>query len=239
MDAIIFCLPYAGGSRLCFKGMQKRNKSMKFIPIEYISYDDRVGDNNSDIIMQCCDTIIKYRAKEYYILGYSMGAIIGYEIIKELEKREYFAPLGLIIISCNSPDVGMPKFFKSNNSVSSSQIISLGGIPEKLRENTELLNLFVELIKYDLKLMEELLKKGDLRAINTDLMFFQGVYDNVIESRTCLNWGEFTNTYYYFKKLNDGHFINEHSEKVIINKILRHYEVKKEESYGENTHILF
>lgn len=231
LEAVIFCLPYAGGSRLSFKKIEKKNSNLKFIPIEYITYKDRFTNSNDDVIKKCCDTIIECNIKEYYILGYSMGAIIGYEVIKELERLGQVLPLGLIVISCNSPDIGVPKLLNDNKLDYDSQIVSIGGVPKYLHDDSEMLKFFLNMIKYDLQVLFRVLNKSNMKAINTDIMFFQGVNDNIIESNSCLNWGEFTSSYYYFKLLDDEHFMNENSEKIIIDKIKKHYKIKKEIKY--------
>lgn len=239
MEAVIFCLPYAGGSRLSFKRIEKRNSDLKFITIEYIAHKDRFTDNNDDVIRKCCDTIIKFDVKEYYILGYSMGGIIGYEVIKELERRVQALPLGLIVISCNSPDIGVPKLLDDNELDYNSQIVSMGGVPKILQDDSEMLGFFVNMIKYDLQILFKILNKSNMKSINTDIMFFHGVNDNIIESNSHSNWKKFTKCSYYFKLLDDGHFINENSEKIIINKIKKHYKIKRGSKYEQNTNILF
>lgn len=92
-----------------------------------------------------------------------------------------------------------------------------------------MLQFFLIMIKYDLEVLFRILNKSNMKSINTDIMFFQGVNDNMIESNSCLNWGEVTNFYYYFKLLDDEHFINENYENVIINKIKKHYKFTKQE----------
>lgn len=83
------------------------------------------------------------------LAGHSMGAQVAFETCRLLEQRGH-APHGLIISGCHAPHLHSERRLSHRDDADFiAELIDIGGCSPELRENEELISLFLPLLRAD------------------------------------------------------------------------------------------
>lgn len=83
------------------------------------------------------------------LAGHSMGAQVAFETCRLLEQRG-LAPQGLIISGCHAPHLHSERQLSHRDDADFiAELIDIGGCSPELRENQELMSLFLPLLRAD------------------------------------------------------------------------------------------
>lgn len=220
----LFCIPYAGGSASIYSQWSSKLSGIsEIIPVElagrgrrmhetvYLSFEEAVEDTTS-IIMQ------QLSGDPYAIFGHSLGAILAYETIYQLKSRGYKEPDVAFFSGRSAPHVS-DKDEKIVHTLPDEEFIphlmELGGTPPHFFENTELMNLFLPIIRSDFRLSETYIFKEKNSKLGCDVNIFYGNQDDTL-SGDIEEWDQATdNACKYFGFDGDHFFIHSHSQFVI------------------------
>ena len=105
----LFSIPYAFGSSYCYNELGNYlNKNIQLVPLDYPGHGKRIADSllydvNSiaDDLYQCIKSSLTSDDK-YALLGYSMGGLVCYELLKRL--KNFHDPECVFIIASHYPD---------------------------------------------------------------------------------------------------------------------------------------
>jgi thioesterase component of yersiniabactin synthetase len=83
------------------------------------------------------------------LAGHSMGAQVAFETCRLLEQRGH-APQGLIISGCHAPHLRSERQLSHRDDADFiAELIDIGGCSPELRQNKELMSLFLPLLRAD------------------------------------------------------------------------------------------
>jgi len=227
---ILFCLPYAGGSGSIYHRWRNYlDSSINLYPIElkgrgrrfnepfYESFEDAIEDIFNVIKDKVCDD-------EYVIYGHSMGSLLAYELYYKICNMGFRKPKHMFFSGHKAPNL---KRNKENIHTLSDcdfmkKIIELGGTPEEILNNNELLEIFTPILKNDFKILEKYHYTEKVNKIECNLSVFSGEQDS-ITLKELAEWnrhGSGESTIYIFE--GNHFFINNNAENVtnIINRTL-------------------
>jgi surfactin synthase thioesterase subunit len=91
----------------------------------------------------------------YALFGHSMGALVAFELARELRRRRQVGPRLLIASGASAPQV---RSMTTNHDKPRAELVqflrSLGGTPEALLQDEELLDVFLPIFRADLAVCE-------------------------------------------------------------------------------------
>ncbi|MDP4177201.1 MAG: thioesterase domain-containing protein [Bacillota bacterium] len=227
----LFCFPYAGGSASIYTRWKKLiGDSILFYPIELSGHGKRIMEapykEFNDIINDMLNTISKEDIdnSSYAFFGHSMGALIVYELTMRIYKENIKGPKQVFISGMSIPENNF--YFKNIHLLSENELLNelvkLGGIPQEVLENHNLIRVFTPIFKNDFRLLNYYLNERHQDKFKCDLTVFYGSED-IIQEQDILQWQNYTEKSSSFYKLNGGHFfINKQFQDItkIINGIL-------------------
>jgi surfactin synthase thioesterase subunit len=164
MKAInLICLPFAGGNKYSYREYELKASSLiKVIPLEYPGRGRRIGEpllGDMDLIVE--DIFLQVKpllAKgDYALYGHSMGGIVACLLARKIMDSNLAPPLHLFITGTTAPSSKGRSEFKRHllgKAEFIDEIRRLGGSPDEILENEELLEYLEPILRADFKAME-------------------------------------------------------------------------------------
>ncbi|EJV87808.1 thioesterase II family protein [Bacillus cereus] len=224
---ILFCLPYAGGSKSIYRNWKKHLKdSITLFPIELKGHGTRYAESFYENIEEAIEdvyTLIKDKIdmENYAILGHSMGSLLAYELYYKIDQMNKKKPKHIFFLGHGAPNI--KKQYEISHLLPDDKfiekIMALGGTPEEVINNQELLSIFVPILKNDFKLLDSYKYIDKKQKINCDISIMYGDNDTIALPEIH-EWSRHTNKEFNIYKFHGTHFfINEHVESItnIIN----------------------
>lgn len=155
----LLCFPYAGGGTLGYKGWQAPLEDVAFVcPARLPGRESRLTEppveSMEALVAALADELESLAASPFAFFGHSMGAIIGYELARELRRRGRSLPVALIASAARAPQFRLHHEPPPEPSDAEflEQIRRLEGMPSDVIANEELLRLALPALRADARL---------------------------------------------------------------------------------------
>lgn len=233
---ILFCLPYAGGSEaIYYKWKDYLDSSINLYPIKLKGRGKRFDETFYESLEEAVDDIFsnikdKIYDSDYAIYGHSMGSLLAYELYYKINEMSARKPKHMFFSGYKAPSM----IKKRENTYTlpdydfMKKVMDLGGTPEELMKDKELLEIFLPIIRNDFKILETYNYKKRENKIECDVSILNGKQDS-INLEEILAWKNHVCKSFKVYRFEGNHFfINNNIENItsIINATL-----VKEKSY--------
>ncbi|NES24802.1 MAG: thioesterase [Symploca sp. SIO3E6] len=157
----LFCFPYAGGGASIFRLWAKELPSeIEVFPVQLPGRERRLRESPFSEISPLLQTLMQvlphYLDRPFAFFGYSMGALISFELVRQLRRQNLPLPSHLLVSGRRAPQIPYQKPF--THQLSDADFIEdlrqKGGTPEAVLNNPELMQLFMPIMRADLGLNE-------------------------------------------------------------------------------------
>ena len=184
---ILFCLPYAGGSEsIYYKWKKYLNPFIELEPIELKGRGRRYNEPLYETLDEAVEDIFmniksKILNEEYMIYGHSMGSLLAYEIYYKIKDNALRKPKHIFFSGYEAPSIIKKRenTYTLPNYDFINKIMELGGTPEEVMNNKELLDLFLPIIRSDFKILETYNYKEREDKIQCDVSILNGKKDSI------------------------------------------------------------
>src|SRR5215475_13419703 len=159
----LFAFPYAGGGIGAFHSWQ--NHLPSWIGIHLVQLAGRENrfleppaSRAMEIVQPVSRAIAAIHRTPFIIFGHSMGAVLAFEVARQLRRISSSFPAALIVSGRCAPQLqpGIPRISHLDDAPLVSRAFELfGGIPPEVLENQELIELMAPVLKADLRLAED------------------------------------------------------------------------------------
>lgn len=144
----------------------------------------------------------------YAVFGHSMGALIGYELVRELE-RAGLPPVWLGVSAMPAPKLACARFSERRDLWSPEQLISfmrrLGGTPEEMLTDPDTADWMVGILRGDLHLVDTY-EYAEGPPVTVPMSVFMGVEDELSTPELIDDWQSYCTRPVRFHYLSGGHF---------------------------------
>src|SRR5215510_3567397 len=157
----MFCFPYAGGSTHGFRNWQRLFPSEVDICLVHLpGRGKRIGEppftRLKPLVETIADIIFSESSDAFVFYGHSMGALISFELAREMRRRHSIGPRQLFLSgrgaptapSCEGPTFNLPhdEFI--------AELRRLNGTPPELLDVPDARELFLPLLRADFELVD-------------------------------------------------------------------------------------
>ncbi len=158
----LFCFPYAGGSAAVYRRWsEKLPPSVELYAVELPGRGRRFGEplfkRMNFMIPALSEALSSSLEIPFVFFGHSMGALIAFELTRYLRKEKSVLPELLFISGCGAPQNLIPPgkpLYQLRDDLFLKEVERLKGTPPEVLKHTELIQLFLPLIRADLEMME-------------------------------------------------------------------------------------
>ena len=219
----LFCLPFAGGNKYSYRELAEKAPSfLNLITLEYPGRGGRMREplpvNIDELANDLYNQVIQHPAHGYYaIYGHSLGGLMAYLLTLQLQKNGNKLPAHIFITGTPGPSA-ISRTEKKRHLLDQKEFIAeiqeLGGMPDEILNNEELLYFFEPILRSDFKISESYIHE-DNAPLNIPITVITGTEEDMKPEDIQL-WQNETLQAVDFKRMPGKHFfIFDHSFKVV------------------------
>ncbi len=157
----LFCFPYAGGAASVFRGWPEHlAPDIELFPIQLPGRENRIGEplfRRLDLLVtRLTEVLLPFMDRPFAFYGHSMGTLIAFELARELRRRQCSGPICLLVSGRCAPHIPDPELplHRLADDEFREGLRCYNGTHEAVLNNSELMELFVPLLRADFELCE-------------------------------------------------------------------------------------
>jgi len=193
----LFCLPPAGaGASTFYPLMALDSLEVNICPISLPGREGRLKEALPQSIPALANQLARdlspYLDQPYAILGYSMGALLGYEIAQRLREWRQAQPIAFFPLAARPPHTPFQRsIHELEKEPFRRKLEELGGMPQELLDNEEAMSLYEPIIRQDFQNCDHYLC-GDVIPLRCPIHAFVSDQDPLLSPDEVQSWADCT-----------------------------------------------
>jgi medium-chain acyl-[acyl-carrier-protein] hydrolase len=208
----VFCFPYAGGNTSGFRSWQRNfPPEIDLCLVHLPGRGKRIGEpmfTRLNLLVQTvADLIMREPQPPYVLFGHSMGALISFELARELRRRRFAAPRRLFLSGRSAPNVAnrAAPIFNLPEKAFIAEVKKFNGTPTELLENPEAMKLFLPALRADLEMLDTYEYYPE-ESLSCPITVYGGLQDTGAPEESLRAWKEHTSASCNLRLLPGDHF---------------------------------
>jgi len=224
----MFCFPYAGGGASAYRGWAGPLPSdVEVCPVQLPGREGRLRDAPFDhpepLVQAMADALQPYfQGLPFVFFGHSMGAMLGFELARELRRRGQALPLHLFVSGRRAPQV--PDDEEPIHELPEAEFIEkireLNGTPEEVLQHTELMKLLIPVLRADFSVNETYVYREE-EPLDIGISCFGGLGDKEVTRDEAAAWKEHTRGRFRLRMLPGDHFFIHGNRDMVLEALAR------------------
>lgn len=218
----IFCVPFSGGSASTYAGWRKYlDEAIELHPVELAGRGRRIREPFFKSFAEAVDDLSEkiwpeIQDSEYALFGHSLGSLLIYELYYMLLQKTKKKPAYMFFSGRDAPHVlDNDRLHTLADREFIQHIKDLGGTPEEVFENAELLTFFLPIIRSDYRVFESYVFVAGREKLDCNIAVLYGKDDHLIKA-DITGWSDYTGRQCSFHAFTGGHFyIQDHVLEVV------------------------
>ncbi|MEZ0109839.1 surfactin synthase thioesterase subunit [Catenulispora sp. EB89] len=222
-ETVLYCLPHAGGSASVYRSWAGRLGGIAVAPIQLPGRETRMRETPytrmAPLVDELADAILERQRTRgaYAVYGHSLGALVGFELVREIRRRAGLAPVHLIVSGCSAPDLlegndGQPPVSEMSDEEVVGLLRRLGGTPEPILADRSVRRLILPPFRGDLTVRDTYGYQPEPR-LGVPVTAIAATADPRASVAQMRGWGRQTSRGFRMHLLSGGHFaVLEHAE---------------------------
>ncbi|NWG15750.1 MAG: thioesterase [Chloroflexi bacterium] len=219
----LFCFANAGGSAAQFRSWhQFLPEGVEICPVQLPGQGSRFRENPYTELLPLAEklaaALAPYLDVPFALWGYSMGALVSFELARALQRGGYSGLRQMFIAARRAPHV--PPSDTPLHKLPEAEFIQqmqrrYNGIPAAILQEAEMLALFLPVLRANFEMIETYsYQAGD--RLDCPITAFGGLQDPTVNTPEIAAWGELTSsTFRYFMFPGDHFFLQGHQSAVL------------------------
>jgi len=221
----LFCFPYAGAGASIFRAWSDDlPPEIEICPIQLPGREDRLGESPltrlSPLIQTLAPLLRPYLDIPFALFGHSLGALISFELARELRRRNWPCPVHLFVSASRAPqipDLDLPLHRLPEPQFTES-LRRLNGTPKEVLQNPELMQLFLPALRSDLAILETYFYATEER-LECPISAFGGMEDSKVSHEQLDAWRDQTHGDFTLRMFPGDHFFWHSNRKPLLQAI--------------------
>lgn len=211
-DLRLFCFPYAGGAASIFRiWSHELRRDIEICPIQLPGRENRLGEppftRLPPLVDALAQTLQPYLDKPFALFGHSMGALISFELARQLRKKNSPGPVHLFVSGRRAPQIpsrNLP-MYQLPEAEFAEELRRFNGTPEAVLRNAELMQLLLPSLRADFSTVETYVYTTEL-PLECPISAFGGLQDKQVTRDDLAAWHCQTSGTFTLRILPGDHF---------------------------------
>ncbi len=224
----MFCFPYAGGGASAYRGWSgPLPANVEVCPVQLPGREGRLREapfeGPEPLVRDMADALQPYmQGLPFVFFGHSMGAMLSFELTRELRRRGQEMPLHLFVSGRRAPqvpdddepihDLPEPEFIE--------KLRELNGTPEEVLQHTELMRLLIPVLRADFAVNETYVYREE-EPLDLGISAFGGLGDKEVSREQVAAWREHTRGRFRLRMLPGDHFFIHGNRDMVLEALAR------------------
>lgn len=208
----LVCLPYAGGGASLFrKWPQFLPEDIELLAVQLPGREKRLFDppcsDLAVIVHKLRAALQNYLDCPLGFFGYSMGTRIAYELARTLREQDNIQPACMFVAACKGPQIEEPpnpRYLLPDKEFKEA-LRDLGGTPDEVLENTELMDMYLPALRADFALKESYVH-SPCPPFDCPITAYCGDHDKEAPQDESQTWDQETTAAFRLRCFPGGHF---------------------------------
>jgi medium-chain acyl-[acyl-carrier-protein] hydrolase len=219
----LYCFSYAGGSATMYQPWRASLDSdielyAVQLPARGMRLPEPAERDLPTLVRKLSEVIAVQDAGPFAFFGHSLGALLAFELTRQLQRSRLPLPAKLIVSGCSSPQLRDPVEALDEHDDDSmiERLTRYNGTPAEVLQHGELMRLMAPAIRADFALVAHYVYEGG-SPLDVPITAFAGRADDQTSPEKIDGWGRETQaafTQHWFD--GDHFFIRPQLEKVIV-----------------------
>jgi medium-chain acyl-[acyl-carrier-protein] hydrolase len=208
----LFCFPYSGAAASIFyPWVEGFLPEVEICPVQLPGRGTRIAETPytrlEPLIKSAGDALIPYLDKPFAFFGHSLGALIGFELVRYLAVNYNLSPVHLFVSSNTAPNIPDPNppIYHLPEKEFLVKIRELNGMSKEILENAELMQMLLPILKADLEVCDTYIFLPS-EPLGTPISAFGGLKDIYVTREALLAWKELTSSSFSLRMFPGDHF---------------------------------
>jgi medium-chain acyl-[acyl-carrier-protein] hydrolase len=151
----LFCFPYAGGRASVFRPwLDALPPEVELCSIQLPGREERIGEQVctrlTPLVQTLAEAIYPYLDRPFAFYGHSMGALVSFELARQLRRIYDKHPVCLYLAAFRAPHLPNPNIKIYHLPIEVFKVVlRADGIPEAILQNEELMQVMLPVIRAD------------------------------------------------------------------------------------------
>ncbi|AXK31828.1 thioesterase [Streptomyces armeniacus] len=216
-ELTLYCLAHAGGSAAPYRLWGSLVPAgCRVVPLELPGHGARLREplapDLDALAAELTGLIGRDGARRFAVFGHSFGSLLAFELSRRL-TRLGTPPAALLVAGRNCP--AGPLSHEPLHGLPDERLLTelgrYGGIPAELRDEPELLRVYLPAIRHDLRLTETYTRSPG-PALGVPVAAWAGRRDRLVELPHVFGWAHETTAGFELSVLASGHFLLDEPE---------------------------
>lgn len=218
----LFCFPYAGAGASMYYGWKELlPRGAELCAIQLPGREDRFGEPPFEewpvLVERLADALEPALDRPFAFFGHSLGALVAFEITRELRRRGRPQPVHLFVSGRSAAHLPMERtpIHTLPDAEFTEEVAKMNGTPEEVLRHEELMALMLPILRADFRLAETYRYREE-PPLSVPLSAYGGAEDEEEYPARVEAWREHTRGAFRWEIFPGGHFfVNEHRAQVV------------------------
>ncbi|MFI7673226.1 thioesterase II family protein [Actinophytocola sp. NPDC049390] len=209
-DVELFCLPYAGAGASVYRGWAAAfGPRVEVTAVRLPGRENRIRERPEVDPVAVASVINATATRPYALFGHSMGARLGFEVIRELRRTGGPLPVRLYPSGSLPPDQRSRSALDGLSVLPDDELVArlaaAGGVPDAVLAMPELVDMLLPVLRSDLTWVDDYEFVPD-EPLPVPVVAFAGTADSIAEASRMNGWAAHTSARFTLHTLPGGHF---------------------------------
>ena len=218
----LFCLHYAGGSASLFRHWQDAlPPGVEVCAIQLPGRESRISETPlsqmEEVVQVLAQVLAPDLDRPFALFGYSMGALMSFELARQLRRESLPLPVHLFVSAFRAPQLPyrLPHLHALEHDLFMQSLRRLNSIPQELMANEEFLQHIVPLLRADFALCETHQYQAE-SPLACSISAFGGLADDRVTRQELAAWKAQTKGGFVLQMFPGDHFFLHSTQKQLL-----------------------
>ena len=208
----LFCFPNAGTGASIFRTWSRGLPAdVEVCPVQLPGRGTRLIETPftqlTPLVQALAQALVPLLDKPFAFFGHSLGALVGFELARQLRRQSGVQPVHLFISADRAPQI--PHQDRPIHELPEGELLvelrRLNGIPGKVLEDVELMQIMLPVLRADLAVYETYVYSTE-PPLNCPISTFGGLQDHRVSRGDLEAWSDQTSVSFSLRMFPGDHF---------------------------------